>query len=375
MAREFNPQRLTTARQRRGLTKIALADALEMSSRTITQYENGKAEPSPKTLGRMADCLRFPLPFFCADDLDLPAVEAISFRALSKMSARERDRAQSIAGIGQAIASWTEQRFDLPQPQIPRYGHDDPTGDVVASVVRREWGLGEHPISNMLQLLEAKGVRVFSLPHECSDVDAFSFWQDDQPYVFLDAKKSAERRRFDAAHELGHLVMHWRGITRSRQTERLADDFGSAFLMPRGSVIANQPRNIALPTLIKAKKHWGVSVAALVVRMHRLGLLTDWQYRTLFIQISRLGYRGSEPDPIPAETSHVWPKVFELLNEDGYSFADTAAELLLDSQELRELVIMSHLTVVSTEHVGNGAVAKPSTTRPPTLHVIEGKTN
>lgn len=369
--RDFNPQRLTVARLRRGFTKVGLAEELDLSSRTIGQYENGRTVPSDRTLKRIAECLGFPLAFFFADDLELPSVDATSFRALSKMSARERERARSAAGLAYEVASWVQERFTLPVAQLPRF-EGDPEADYVADAVRREWRLGEHPISNMLRLLEAKGVRVFAVPTECVDTDAFSSWHDDQPYVFLDTKKSAERRRFDAAHELGHLVMHWQGITRSRETERFADDFASAFLMPMSSVFGNRPRNSALPTLIDAKKIWGVSVAALVVRLHRLELLTDWEYRTLFIQISRLGYRSNEPAPMPAEVSEVWPKVFGLLRDDGCSLSDVAREVLLDPQDLRGLVTVSRLVTVASENVSMETTEQVCAAQSQDLRVIEG---
>jgi hypothetical protein len=47
------------------------------------------------------------------------------------------------------------------------------------------------------------------------------------------------RGRFDAAHELGHLVMH--GHERplpGPEAEREANQFASAFLMPRADVVA-----------------------------------------------------------------------------------------------------------------------------------------
>ncbi|MFD5336500.1 MULTISPECIES: ImmA/IrrE family metallo-endopeptidase [Streptomyces] len=43
---------------------------------------------------------------------------------------------------------------------------------------------------------------------DCPEVDAFSFWDGEIPFVLLSTEKTAERGRFDAAHELGHLVLH-----------------------------------------------------------------------------------------------------------------------------------------------------------------------
>src|SRR5262249_25369006 len=112
---------------------------------------------------------------------------------------------------------------------------------------------------NMVHLLESKGVRVFSLAQECREVDAFSLWRGELPFVFLNTMKSGERGRMDAAHELGHLALHRHGGPGGRDAESEADRFASAFLMPEGSVLALGLRNPRVDQLIKLKKKWKVS--------------------------------------------------------------------------------------------------------------------
>jgi hypothetical protein len=83
----------------------------------------------------------------------------------------------------------------------------------------------------MVHLLEARGVRVFSLAEDAADVDAFCFWhkraKDDPPaaFVFLNLQESGERGGFDAAHELGHLATHRAIDFRGKDVEREADGF------------------------------------------------------------------------------------------------------------------------------------------------------
>ena len=145
------------------------------------------------------------------------------------------------------------------------------------------------------------------------------------------------RSRQDAAHELGHLVMHRHGGPIGRQAEEQANAFASAFLMPRASILAHVPRFVNLATLVKLKKIWQVSVAALAYRLHALGILTDWQYRMLYIQISRNKFRTQEPNPIPRETS-VLPKIFAALRQDGFSRSSVAKELCIPQSELEALM-------------------------------------
>jgi Zn-dependent peptidase ImmA (M78 family)/DNA-binding XRE family transcriptional regulator len=363
----FNPKRLSVARRRHGLTKGMLAEAVGVSVRSIKAYEAGEKEPSAHNLEALAARLEFPHEFFFGRDLEEPPIDGSSFRAMSRLTAKQRNRALASGTLALALGDWIEERFSLPEPAVPRHRAID--AETAAMAVRAEWGLGQLPIRNMIELLEARGVRVFSLTEDCVEMDAYSFWRGDKPYVMLNTMKTPEHSRMDAAHELGHLVLHWRGGASGREQEREADEFGSAFLMPADSVRANAPKGGTLAQLIHAKKRWKVSLAALVYRMHKLKMLTDWQYRVLFIEIKRR-YRVSEPEGIQPETSQVLQKVFKTLKEHGVSKAELARELQIWPSELDKVVF--GLVLTSMPAVGsNTKIADTSgDSEPPKLRFI-----
>jgi Zn-dependent peptidase ImmA (M78 family)/transcriptional regulator with XRE-family HTH domain len=360
----FNPSRLDLARRRRGYTKAALAQAAGVSTRIITAYERGEKEPSSRTLAVLADVLTFPSEFFSGPTWDEPPIDGSSFRALSNLTAQQRDQALGAGAIALALADWIGHRFDLPEPGVPRHRGIEP--EAAAMAVRSAWGLGERPIPKIIHLLEAHGVRVFSLAEDCLAMDAFSFWRGSVPFVFLNTKKSAERSRMDAAHELGHLVLHWRGDMRGRESEREADMFGSAFLMPRGSILSLAPRGARLTQIVQAKQRWKVSVGNLTHRMYAVGLLTEWQYRSLFIEMNRRGYRTDEPNGIQAETSQVLGKVFKAMREEGVSVSQVARELAVPVDEISKVIFGLILTPLA----GTGTPIVPPTHERPQLHLL-----
>lgn len=343
------------------MKKRTLAERVGVTERSVTGYVRGDQEPEASTLRKIAETLRFPETFFFGDDLEIITPDAASFRALSKMTAAQRDTALGAGSIALQINNWLESRFELPESEVPNLGrelssstqaasrhldeeqHEFPTiessqhPEAAAEMLRAHWGLGELPIKNMIALLESKGVRIFSLAIDAKEVDAFSMWSGNRPFMFLNTYKSAEHCRFDAAHELGHLVLHQHGESQGPSLEREANAFASSFLMPRASVLAAAPRSVTLPTLIKSKKNWTVSVAALNYRLHTLGLTSDWTYRTLCIQIAQDGYRKSEPEPAPHEKSLTLEKVFAALREEGITKYDIAEQLAILPEELNEL--------------------------------------
>ena len=347
---EFNPERLKIARLRRRMTYKKLADTVGLTSKTLSKYENDSNDnpPSLESLKKLAKALHYPIEFFLEDDVDTLPIESVSFRALSKMTASQRGAAISAGRLGFVVNDYLEDKFQLPsQDFIDLRGFE---AEVAAETIREYWLLGVKQIGNVVHLLESKGARVFSLAENTLDVDAFSFWKDNKPFIFLNNKKSAERSRFDAAHELGHLLLHKHASpfdshykdssVSSRVAEQEADDFASAFLMPASSVIEVAPNFVTIDTIIELKSKWAVSAVSLIVRMRKLGLLTEWQYRTLMKEASIRGFRKSEPKPIDKEKSLIFQKILPLLAEDGFSVKNFASELNLPMDEVTNLMFM-----------------------------------
>jgi len=334
----FNPKRLSLARKRRGLTGTGLAERAKVSRITVVRSESGETVPDDDTVARFASALSYPREFLFGDDPDEIDTAAVSFRSLTKMSAKERDASVSAGVLGLELNAWAEREFRLPASNLLDLSYETDM-EAAARSIRQHWGLGEKPIGNVLGLLEANGVRVFSLAEDTATVDAFSFWRDETPYVFLNTFKSAEHSIFDSAHELCHLCCHRHaGTERSRFAEREAQAFASAFLMPAADVRARMPRFITIDTVLEAKKRWRVSAMAMVYRLHALGLLTDWRYKSMCIELGRRGYRAGEPIGIERESSTVWKKILAQLWAEKATKTEIAKKLNLPADEIESLI-------------------------------------
>lgn len=334
----FNPNRLSLARKRRRLTGKGLSDLTGLTPVTISRLENLKNEPEEETVAIIARALKFPKSFFYGDDLDCPSPDGASFRSFTAMSAKERDAALAAGAFAYLLSDWVGEQFNLPAIDLIDLQHENDPANA-ARLLRQHWNLGEQPITNMVKLLEAKGVRVFSLCENTRSVDAFSCWRNDIPYVFLNTFKTPERSRFDAAHELGHLVLHKHGGPHQggRAAEQDANAFAASFLMPSADVKARISYVISLDQLVKAKVRWRVSVAALAHRLNKLGIVSDWQYRGFCIQITKR-YKDTEPNMIEREESVVWKKVFLELWNSRVTKAQVADTLGLPADEMENLL-------------------------------------
>lgn len=347
---DFSPSRLRLARERRRLLQKEFARRCQVNPQTVSNWESAATVPSAQAVAKIASVLSFPEAFFYRPEIDRLPDGAASFRARTRIPARHKHAALAAGELARELAGWIEERFELPPVRLPDLKGYPP--DVAAQVVRTEWLIGERAVPNMIHLLESRGVLVFSLAQDCQEIDAFSFWADGRPIVLLNTLKSPERSRADAAHELFHLIAHTEETGKKEEFD--ADSFAGAFLMPSGDVLQRIARVASLQQLIEAKKRWGVSVAALVYRLHRLEIISDWQYRQLFVELSRRGYRRHEPDSLDRERSALLAKVFDSLRASGLRVRHVADELAWPAEQLSEFLFGLGATILPVEGGGCG---------------------
>lgn len=128
-----------------------------------------------------------------------------------------------------------------------------------------------------------------------ADVDAFSTWAGGRPSILLAPNKGVSRALFDAAHELGHLVLH--DDTHSpgaKEVEDEANRFAGAFLAPRETFSRECPQRWSLPAFLRLKERWWMSMAALAQRGLNLDLSSESSYRSAYQGLNMLGFRKKE---------------------------------------------------------------------------------
>lgn len=339
----LDPDRIRIARARRGLTKAELARALGVTPRSITRYESGEApRDSARTLSQ---ALEFPAEFFTAPGAPEIEVGTVSFRAARRATARHRGAAVAAGSIGIEIDRWISRRFVLPLVDVPTHPGEQPR--LAARLVRAEWGLGTRPLPNAVQLAESRGVRVYMLPPIAEEVDAYSAWHDDKPFIFLARRRSPEGMRFDVAHELGHLVLHPAATCDDTIQEREANEFASEFLIPRDAIPEYLRTNPSISELLETRDRFKVSAMALAHATHGAGRMTDWAYRNACIELSGRGFRTGEPGGMPThEMSRVFPQIIG--PQGTVTTRQIAADLRVPVQEVRALTFGVELGAAAT---------------------------
>lgn len=340
----FVGDRLRVARELRRLTQTELAQrmgaadaASAVSAAAVSQYESGRAVPTPRTIAALVSVLdiepRFLTKAAADTEEDLPGF----FRSVRTTPVKERRRARNLAQLVHRLAVVASRHVELVSPAIPAVPCDpfvDPEdrraqAEAAAAAVRHAWLIRPGPIQEVVGTIERHGVICARMLFDEERVDAFSVPFRDYPVAVLAADKDKwDRSRFDAAHELGHIVMH-RESAGVPDAERQANEFAAAFLMPAQDIRHELPARADWHQLLSLKDLWGTSLASLLYRARTLGVMPERTYVGATKVMAARGWRRHEPLNRPVESPQLLRDAIARAAENGVTPADLREEAVI----------------------------------------------
>ena len=240
------------------------------------------------------------------------------------------------------VADVLERYVRLPEPTVPLLATSQSAEredlEDAARNLRAAWGLPEGPVGNLVRHLEAHGILVTRLPAADKGIDAYSQSQGARPVVVLTTDKDdAARSRFDAAHELGHLVCHPEADPGGLQ-EQQANAFAAELLMPRALMLKVLPTRFDLGLYGRLKQDWGVSIAALLYRAKALNVISETAHRRAIVLMNQRYGRKHEPFPL---TTLEYPRMLatacELAQQEGVPLESIAGQACLPVEQLLQV--------------------------------------
>ena len=291
-------ERLRQARLAAGLSLEGLAERLEqpVTKQALSKYERGLSQPPPSRIADLAAALHVRTSSLLAEsDVE---IKWVAYRKLQRLS-KSRE-AQVTAVATQRLEGEVRlrelfhlgERHDLPGPIDVQQLHDC---DYAAAAVRLRWDLGDRPVDSLIERIEEHGCAVVTWPEEWG-FDGLSGWANQTPVLVLNQAAPPDRLRFNAAHELGHLVMT--STEDGRTDEKFAHRFAASFLVPAEAArreLGQRRHGLELEELGLLKQRWGLSMQAWVRRAHDLEIIGDELYRRLNMRFRQQGWHREEP--------------------------------------------------------------------------------
>jgi len=357
------PAMLALARESRGMTQADLAAAMSQLDGTnrvsqgyVSRAEAGRLQVKGDRLALYAGALSYTPEMLCrTTDTHGVGVGLVHHRKRASMGATSLRRVHATLTLTRLqVESLTAPLTDLDNHRFRHIEIDDlDTPEDAAAALREEWGIDSGPIDGLVSVIEGAGAAVVVRDLDAADLDAVSQWPNGGPPLFLlNSTAPGDRFRFSLAHELGHVVMHVEPGD-GRLQEQQADRFAAEFLMPHDAIFPDLKRGVDLQRLMELKTRWGVSMAALIRRALSLGVVSEWQYRNLMIEMSALGYRTVEPVAVQRETPRHIAQVVTQLEQRHHLDLDGAAHLAgLGHDEFYEIYLCASSS--------SGAVVTPA---------------
>ncbi len=334
---DLQPKRLEQLLAVRGLTKGQLAALVGVAPSTVTKWCKGDQSPEAETFERLAAELKVK-----PEWLTRPPMKRVSaplFRSNASALKSGRERLEARTTMLQEVAVLMSEHVDFPRLNLPLRSFTK--ADQITSVdiesaaeeCRSLWELGRVPIQDLLLAAEGAGVVVVREETNIPVIEGLSCWSEElggRPLVHLSADKAnAFRSRFDLAHEIGHLVLHKHlPPPPDKETynlmERQAHQFAGALLLPAQPFADEVRLPVNLDGLLTLKQRWGASVAAMLMRLHALRILSDDEKLALFKRRSARWGAKSEPgdQAWPPERPRLLRRTIELLVSEGVLSAE-----------------------------------------------------
>ena len=303
-------QRLKLARKKAGLSMQGLADHVtpKISAQAISKYEAGRMMPSSAVLVGLSKALGVSLDFLMGGKVE--ALEGVEFRKHSGTSARDRAMAEAIVieKLEDYLAIEDILELDAPNELFGDlrcdYLLDEDAIDAKAREVRKAWKLGIDPIPSMTALLEDKGLKVIEadLPERINGLACHVQRGEnrvDTEVTVVSRHTNVERKRFNLAHELAHRIITATG-NRNIRLEKAMNRFAGAFLVPREHLEAEAGQHrhrMTYHEIMRLKRTYGVSAAAMLMRLGQVGILPQAAVDYAFRSFAR-SWRTEEPEPI-----------------------------------------------------------------------------
>ncbi|PEI03427.1 DNA-binding protein [Pantoea agglomerans] len=328
---EFQPERLVQVLTARRLSQTQLATMVGVSPATISKWRSGQQAPESEALERLASVVNVTSEWFTRPMLLGMSKPLFRSNASAHVAARAMLETR-IQWANELVTKLTEF-VDLPQLKLPsrNFTNIDEISDAdiedAANECRALWNLGSKEIPDLALAAESNGIILVREETGIAQIEGLSAWSEvlGVPFVLLSSDKgNAFRSRFDLAHEIGHLILH-RYVGSELEAERYklkesqAHKFAGALLLPAETFAEEVRIPVTLDSLLLTKQRYGISVAASIMRLYALDIISEEEKQNLYKRRSARWGTKSEPgdDYREPEKPRLLKRTIELLASSG----------------------------------------------------------
>jgi len=289
-------QELQQARVRKGFTQEEAAKIIPIARTTMVAIEKGERRIKAGELIKLAQAYNMPI----ADLVRPHSAIVLSQPQFRGPSLRTEEDDKLIAPYVEQLKYLARNYYELEQitqsPLVRKYPVVYETGRLttseaaenIASEERIRLGLNDGQILLLRDILEQDvGLRIFYYPFPGKFSAIYLYEEQVGGCIAVNSNHPEDRQRWSLAHDYGHFLTYRQkptvfiedGYQRKPESERLADDFATFFLMPTNGLtrrfndIRKTKESVKLGDLLTLAHFYGVSMEAMLLRLENLRLL------------------------------------------------------------------------------------------------------
>ena len=362
-------ERLSAARRAAGITQEAAADHLRMSRPTYIAIEKGTRRPRPDELVKLAKLFKEPLNKLLRTEAP-PANVQPHLRTMLQASADGQEEIE--AATSKLLSFVDDYRYleslsgERPITTFPPKVRTPPGpierfAEYCAQEERERLNLGAYqPIHTLRSVLEESGLHVFFDELYFNLAGLYAFVPDFGYCILVNKLHPRDRRRWTIAHEYGHFLVDrdrpgidcLRPMQRKPESERFADAFAAAFLMPEVGVQRrfydhiDRAADFRVGDLRRMADFYAVSLVAMTLRLESLSLIPrgSWdEIKSSRVPVAALQHGTQMAPAREPDSCDLYPKRYKMLailafNTEKLSEGELARLLRCSRIRAREIV-------------------------------------
>jgi Zn-dependent peptidase ImmA (M78 family)/transcriptional regulator with XRE-family HTH domain len=387
-------ERLIAARKAANITQDAAAKHLDMSRPTLIAIEKATRRPRPDELVKLATLYQEPLNKLLRNgsrpESLHPQLRTTLDSCLGLGPAAGPELEFAIATLAAYIDDYHYLETLLDAKAMPHFpppvrippGPIERFAEHCAEEERARLNLGAHqPVYSLRKTLEEAGMHVFFEQLDSKLAGLYVFAPGFGYCILVNRQHPRERRRWTTAHEYGHFlcerdrpgVDYTKALQRKPESEKFADAFAAAFLMPDAGVQrrfyeeVERSGDFKVSDLCHMADYFAVSLMAMSLRLESLGLIPrgSWdQISAARVSVQSLKQEAGLAPARDDDAPEPYPQRYKLLAVQAFvdekiTEGQLAKFLRCQRIEARDIVQKCTETDDSNDHDGSMQLLLP----------------
>ena len=287
-----------------------LAKIIGVSHTAVNKYEKGILSPNKKMIRKMARIFKVKTQKLVTDISTQIDIKDIRYRDDNKITQKNKDLAEyltkeKLEKYSQLLEYFPNDRFkffDVEKFKEEIYSLEDV--EKIMPNVRKNLGIGELGIFNLLELLENNGLIVLFIDPMAGFTAQEGYIKEKYLFITLCTESTGDMERVSLSNELARLILDIKST--ELEPNKIITKFTEELLISREVIFSDlrkKRKKLSFYELVKLKEKYRLSITDIILRALHLKIITENEKIRLFNSMKKHNMEYEEIVEIEKEKS------------------------------------------------------------------------